>query len=149
VLDTRGHEELADYFIHDPDHLFKVLRTQVDVVLPDGVAVLNAANPQIVEMAELCDGKVIFYGMDAQLDAISRHRATGERAVYLRDKTIVLADGAEETALLSISSLRPTKASQPECVLAAVAAAWALGVAPELISAGLLTFESSPRKAHY
>jgi hypothetical protein len=40
-----------------------VLRTQVDVVLPDGAAVLNAEDPQVARMAELCDGEVIFYGL--------------------------------------------------------------------------------------
>jgi hypothetical protein len=44
--------------------MFKVLRTQVDVVLPDGAAVLNAGDARIAEMAELCDGEVIFYSTD-------------------------------------------------------------------------------------
>jgi cyanophycin synthetase len=39
------------------DKLYNVLRTQVDVVLPSGAAVLNAADPQVVEMADLCDGE--------------------------------------------------------------------------------------------
>jgi cyanophycin synthetase len=42
-------------------------------------------------MAELCDGKVIFYGMDANLAALAEHRAAGERVVYLQDGAIVLA----------------------------------------------------------
>ena len=38
------------------------------------------------------------------------------------------------------------KAAQAEAVLAAVAAGWALGLAPELIGAGLRTFDSTPKK---
>jgi cyanophycin synthetase len=34
-------------------------------------------------------------------------------------------------------------------VMAAVAAAWALGITPELIAAGLRTFESNPQKSPY
>jgi len=34
-------------------------------------------------------------------------------------------------------------------VLAAVAAGWALGLAPELIGAGLRTFDSNPKKTSY
>ncbi len=52
--------------------MFKVLRTQIDVVLPDGLAVLNGADPAVVELAELCDGKVIFYGASAGLDRACR-----------------------------------------------------------------------------
>jgi cyanophycin synthetase len=34
-------------------------------------------------------------------------------------------------------------------VMAAVAAAWALNIPPELIGAGLRTFESNPQKTPY
>jgi cyanophycin synthetase len=37
------------------------VRTQVDVVLPNGAAVLNADDPLVAKMAELCDGEVIFF----------------------------------------------------------------------------------------
>jgi cyanophycin synthetase len=149
VTDASGHEALSEFYIHTPDQLYTVLRTQVDVILPDGVAVLNAADPQVVEMAGLCDGTVIFYGLDPELEAIAKHRADGSRVVFLRDRSIVLADGSEEMALLPLSSLKPAKAAQPESVLAAVAASWALGIAPELIGAGLRTFESNPKKTNY
>lgn len=141
--------DLSEFFIDDQDKLVKVIRTQIDVILPDGVAVLNANHPRIVELAELCDGKVIFYSNNPTLDTIVNHRNQGERVVFLRDNCIVLADGDNETALLPLSSLKPTKAAQPENVMAAVAAAWALNIAPELIEAGLRTFESNPKKIFY
>ena len=42
--------------------------------------------------------------------------------------------------------MKQAKAEKPEMVMAAVAAAWALGLTPELIAAGLRTFESDPKK---
>jgi cyanophycin synthetase len=149
VTGVRGHEELAEFYINEPDQLYAVLRTQVDVVLPDGVAVLNAADPRVVEMAGLCDGTVIYYGLAEELEAIAQHRSAGERVVFLKENSIVLATGTEEATLLPLASLKPAKAAQPESVLAAVAAAWALGIAPELISAGLMTFDSNPKKTNY
>ncbi|MDB5839216.1 MAG: Cyanophycin synthetase [Herminiimonas sp.] len=149
VTDLGGHEELAEFFISGPDQVYNVARTQVDVVLPDGVAVLNAADARLVDMAALCDGKVIFYAMEAQLDVLASHRAAGERVVFLRDGVIVLAEGQVETALLPLSALKPAKAAQPESVLAAVAAGWALGIAPELITGALRTFDSNPKKTNY
>ncbi|MFZ6690273.1 cyanophycin synthetase [Undibacterium sp. SXout20W] len=146
VTDMDGHADLADFYIQDAEQMHKVMRTQVDVILPDGVAVLNGAVPAVVELAELCDGKVIFYALDSDLDVLVSHREKGERVVFLRDQHIVLAEGASETALLPLSSLKPAKAAQPETILAAVAAAWALKIDPELIEAGLRTFDSSPKK---
>lgn len=145
VTDLEGHSGLDEFYINDADQMYKIMRTQIDVVLPDGVAVLNAAEPSVAELAELCDGKVIFYALDAGLETIVKHRALGERVVFVRDNHIVLASGAEETALLPLSSLKPAKAQQPETIMAAVAAAWALDISPELIGAGLRTFDSSQK----
>jgi len=149
VTDVGWDASLSLYDILDQEQNFKVARTQIDVVLPSGTAVLNAADPQAVEMADLCDGKVIFYGMDSQHAAIARHREAGERVVFLQDKTIVLAQGSTVAASLPLSKLKPAKASKPEMVMAAVAAAWALDIPVELIGAGLRTFESSPKKTPY
>jgi cyanophycin synthetase len=149
VTDATVQADLGEFYISNVDQMAQVLRTQVDVILPDGVAVLNGADPQVVTMAPLCDGEVIFYGLDAQLDALAAHRAQGWRVVFLRDNNIVLASGVDETALLSLSALPPVKAAQAESLLAAVAAGWALGLTPELIGAGLRTFNSKPQKTHH
>jgi cyanophycin synthetase len=149
VTDVTWQAHLADFDILDTEQTYKVARTQVDVVLPSGTAVLNAADPQSLELAALCDGKVIFYGLSADHPTLVQHRNSGERMVFLRDGAIVLGHGAKEFSMLPLSSLKPSKAAQPEMVMAAVAAAWALNIAPELIGAGLRTFESSPQKTPY
>jgi cyanophycin synthetase len=149
VTDVNWHEGLRHYDILDDEQNYKVARTQVDVVLPSGTAVLNADDHQAVEMAELCDGKVIFYGLNADQPAIAAHREAGERVVVLQGDAILLAQGAQIAASLPLSSLNPSKASKPEMVMAAVAAAWALNIPVELIGAGLRTFESAPKKTPY
>ena len=149
VTDVNWHAGLKSYDIQDAEQTYKVARTQVDVVLPNGTAVLNADDEQCVEMAELCDGKVIFYSLQADHPAVAAHRETGERVVFLQGDAIVLAQGAQVAASLPLSSLAPAKASKPEMVMAAVAAAWALNIPVELISAGLRTFESAPKKTPY
>ncbi len=149
VTDVTWLPALADFDILDTEQTYKVARTQVDVVLPSGTAVLNAADAQSLELASLCDGKVIFYGLSPEHSTLAQQRAAGERTVFLREGAIVLATGESELPLLKLASLKPSKAAQPEMVMAAVAAAWALNIAPELIGAGLRTFESSPQKTPY
>ena len=149
VSDIYEGEDLTEFYITDTDRLFNVVRTQVDTILPSGVAVLNADKPEVVKLAGLCDGAVIYYSLDSTLDIITTHRANDERVVFIRDQCIVLAKGSEETALLPLASLKPIKAAQPENIMASVAAAWALNISPDLIEAGLRTFESTPKKAYY
>ena len=88
----------------------------------------------------------IFYGPDPQLEAIATHRARGERALFVRDGQIVLAQGMQEAAVIALASMKPAKAGKPDMLMAAVAAAWALGIDPELIAAGLRAFESDLKK---
>jgi cyanophycin synthetase len=148
VTDMHSDEDLKPFYINTDEHHFNVVRTQVDVVLPTGTAVLNAADAQVVEMAELCDGQVIFYALDGTLDTITSHRAQGERVVFLGGADIVLAHGQTEASRIPLSSLNPSKAEKPEMVMAAVAAAWALDIKPELIGAGLRTFNANPSKSY-
>ena len=149
VTDMDGHEVLGEYYITDADGMANVVRTQVDVILPDGVAVLNAADEQVAELAELCDGKVIFYGLDPALPVIAAHLAAGERAVTMRDGKIIVAEGSTETAIVTLATLKAGAGDDPQSLLAAVAATWALGVPADLIGAGLRTFDPRPKKANH
>jgi cyanophycin synthetase len=149
VTDLDGAAELGDHYIRDLDDMAKVVRAQVDVVLADGAAVLNAADPAVAALAELCDGRVILYALDEHNDAMARHRGAGERIAFVRDGRIVLAEGAHETPLLELSKIKPSTGQHPATVLAAAAATWALGLAPDLICAGLRTFDATPKKTTY
>ena len=146
-IDAVASTALADFDVRESDQLVKVLRTQVDVVMGEGVAVLNADDERIAGMAELCDGEVILYALSADQEAVAAHLADEGRAVFMRDGRVVLAgDGSE---ILGPSITRGRIANVPPgTVLAAVAAAWALGIAPELIAAGIETFEPQVAPAH-
>jgi cyanophycin synthetase len=146
VTDIDPSRHFGKYYIETPDQVFNVLRTQVDVVLPDGVAVLNGNDPMTVEMAPLCDGEVIFFGTNPDMPAITDHLTQGKRAVLVRDAFVTLATGSKEVQLVEVPSIMLAGAGvaglQIENVLAAAGAAWALGLPPELIRAGIETFRT-------
>ena len=137
----------GEFYMDAPEKVWNVFRTQVDLVLPQGAAVLNAEDPAVVEMAELSDGEVIFYGVDGQAPALVKARSEGKRTVYVSEGAIVLATGerADPVARLNkIAMLRNGAGERPGVLsnlLAAVAAAWALGVAPALIRAGVKPYD--------
>lgn len=137
----------GEFYIDSEEKVWNVFRTQVDLVLSYGVAVLNAEDPAVVEMAELSDGEVIFYGVDADAAAIAAARADGKRTVYIRDGAVVLARGAEEdpvARLDRIAMLAGGAAAQPGVLsnlLGAIAGAWALGISPAMIRAGVTPYD--------
>lgn len=139
VTEVRDRERLQDFHVDTPEALFAVMRTQVDVVLPDGTAVLNAHDAHAVEMAGLCDGDVIFYGESDQLEAIIRQRAKGGRSVYLYGLCILFTQGPDEIGRISLADVQSNAAQKT--LLAAAATAWALDLPPELIRRGLCTFD--------
>jgi cyanophycin synthetase len=140
VTNVDPTEQVADHYIETPEQLVNVLRTLVDVVLPEGVAVLNADDPLVVPLAPLCDGEVIFFSLDADNPAIVEHRAQGRRAVFFRGGALVLASGDQETPLTTLTEITGSgKTTAVVHIAAAAAAAWALAVAPDLIRAGVET----------
>ncbi|MDP2783435.1 MAG: cyanophycin synthetase [Sulfurimicrobium sp.] len=136
--------QLREFYIETAEQMFNVLRTLVDVVLPDGTAVLNADDPLVVQMAPLCDGDVIFFGVDAEIPVMVEHRAQGKRAIFVRAGRMVLATGRDEVVLAEMATIplacAGQDASQVGNVMAAVGAAWALGISHDLIRAGIQTF---------
>jgi cyanophycin synthetase len=150
-IDTSRHYGRHD--IETPKQVFDVLRTQVDVVLPAGAAVLNAREPMLVEMASLCNGEIIYFSLDPDLPVIRAHRTSGtenvegvrsNRAVIVHDGSILLVTGSSEVTLAKLADVPVTQgghaALEVENILAAVGAAWALGIAPALIRNGIENF---------
>ena len=136
VTDVGDMPELAGHFIDDAEARYKVVRCAVDIVLPQGAAVLNADDAQVADMARLCDGDVIFFGASPDSPVLAAHRAAGKRTVTLHEGQIVLATGDDARAVGPLPAL-PAPAADPaptpHAALAGVAAAWALGVTPDVL----------------
>jgi cyanophycin synthetase len=81
--------------------------------------------------------------MDCHHPVMATHRAKGQRVVYLEGKEIVAAEGVTEQRILlaDIPLTRNGKIGfQIENAMAAIAAAWALGIEWKVIRAGVATF---------
>jgi cyanophycin synthetase len=142
VTNIDADRHFGEYYIENEEQVCNVLRTQVDVVLSNGVAVLNASDPLVAAMEKYCDGEVIFFSIDGQLDTVVDHLGKGGRAVLMRDGHLVLKQGDQEVVLLKLAPVLGEECIwQLENVLAAVAAAWALGISTDIVRAGIATFE--------
>lgn len=138
-------EDLTAYKVDTHAERVKVYRTQMDVVLPKGMAVLNADDPHIVELARHCDGQITWLCLVSNSPLIQTHLAQGQRVVSIMAGKLTLLEGAQQHVLCAVEAIGITKrgadTTQTYNVLAAAAAAWALGVTPDLIQAGLLSFD--------
>jgi cyanophycin synthetase len=145
-IDAPRH--FGKFYIETAEQVSNVFRTQVDVVLDGGVAVLNADDSLVAQMAEHCDGEVMYFSQHAESELITAHLQQGGRAVMVRNGCITLHVGDEHSELIKLVQV-PALADTSDTirltsVLAAVVAAWALGVTQLLMRAGLATFEVTP-----
>lgn len=145
VTNLAQRPDLDDFYVHTPEQLYNVLRTQVDVVLPEGVAILNADDAQVAEMASLCDGEVIFFGSNPDNEVMRKHLQQKGRAVVLRGSQIMLSQGENATQFSTLADILIMASGRTSPVvigslLAAIACAWALNLPPELIRTGVETF---------
>ena len=135
--------EVAYHAFENAEDLIKVFRTQVDVVLPTGHAILNAADENVVAMADYCDGAITLYAVSPENQALREHIAAGKRAATIQDSKVTLIVGEERLEVFSLDVLAPNLRSSPqllETLLAAAAAAWVSDIPAEQIRSGLITF---------
>lgn len=149
-------DHLGLNYISTVEDLSVVKRVVVQNVAPDGVAVLNAADPMVAGMADMCPGSVIFFARDRQHPVMAAHRAQGRRVVYVDDGLIVACEKKRELRI-PLSQIPITRNGtigfQIENAMAVVAAVWALDVDWETICRGLASFmndaETAPGRFNY
>jgi cyanophycin synthetase len=134
-------QHIGPFHIDTPEKVFSVFRTQIDVVLPDGVGVLNADDRMVVEMAPLCDGALIYFTQQPDSDVVRAHLADGGRAVVWTAAAVQLHQG---DGLVGELGIKADTRLPPIALLSAIAAGWALGLTLDLMRAGLNTLETAP-----
>ncbi len=145
VTNIGSGDHLGLNYISSVEDLAVLKRVIVQNISPDGMAVLNAADPIVVPMAENCPGKVTFFAVDRHLPVMAAHRARGKRVVYVEEGAVIAEEGAKKFAipLKNISVTREGAIGfQLQNVMAAVAAVWAVNSDWYSISQGLFTFRA-------
>lgn len=150
VTNIGDGDHLSTHGIETVEGLARVKRTVVENVAPNGVAVLNAADPLVADMAGHCPGRVLFFAVDANHPLLVAHRARGERTVFARNGQIVFAEGQREEASIALEQVPLTHGGrvrfQVENVLAACAAVWSINLPFDAIRTGLGTFIGDARQ---
>ena len=126
-------------------------RVVVEAVPRDGVAVLNADDPLVADMARHSSGSVIYFSMDPEHDRLKFQASRGRRAVTIEQgrngEKIVLRQGRKSMDLVWTHLIPATFEGRARMnvqnALAATAACWAAGAHLHDIRQGLRTFTTS------
>jgi cyanophycin synthetase len=146
VTNLGSGDHMAEQYVDNRELVGRAIRAPVDVVLPDGFAVLNADEPEVAAMAQKCRGGVVYFAREPGSDLVREHLAKGGRAVCVSDSALVALHGEQVQRLLELDSVRSEALGLPQILvdnlLAAAGAGIALGLPPTTIRQGL---EAAPR----
>jgi cyanophycin synthetase len=150
VLNVTG-DHLGLGGISSIKQLADVKRVVVEAVPRDGVAVLNADDPLVADMARASSGSVIYFSMDPDHERLKFQASRGRRSVTLEPgnngEMIVLRQGRKSMSLVWTHLIPATFEGRARMnvqnALAATAAAWAAGAHLHDIRQGLRTFTTS------
>jgi cyanophycin synthetase len=145
VTNIGAGDHLGLNYISTVEDLAVLKRVIVQNVAPNGMAVLNAADPMVVAMAPNCPGQVTFFAIDPHNPTLATHRAQGKRVLYVEDGHIVAKEGPQQVRI-SLAEVPLTQNGaigfQVENTMASIGAAWALNLSWANICQGLSNFVS-------
>ncbi|MDQ7969314.1 MAG: cyanophycin synthetase [Oxalicibacterium faecigallinarum] len=138
-------DHLGLNFITTVEDLAVVKRVIVQNVASTGMAVLNAADPIVANMAASSPGRVTFFAQDVNQPVLATHRAQGNRVLFIENGHIVAAEGSFEHRI-RLADIPITHNGligfQIENAMAAIGAVWALGIDWAIVVEGLRTFNN-------
>lgn len=129
------------------EQLARVKGVVTESVKEDGYAIYNADDALVVARSHLTAGTPIFFSMEPENPVLLENLKKGNVNVTIEDDEIVLQRETGNFAIAAVDEIPITFQGQAkfnlENAMAAVGAAFGLGVSEELIRAGLVSFSSN------
>ncbi|MCV2872291.1 Mur ligase family protein [Defluviimonas sp. WL0050] len=148
VVTNVAADHLGQYGINTVAELALVKLAVHRALAPDGVLILNADDPNVVEAAREADAAKAWFSLSPDNDMIRAARSRRDPCAWLDDGRIILADGSSESPLIAVADVPLTLGGAAryniENVLGAALAARALDLPDAAIRTALSTFRSDP-----
>lgn len=149
VVTNVAKDHLGDYGVMTVPELAEVKFAVARALAPNGVLVLNADDPVVVGAAASVDRPIWWFSLDENTPLIAAARDQGVPCAYLSGGTLAFFDGTKEVWSIATGDVPMTLSGAAKHnvsnALAAIAASFAMGLPPEVISAGLTGFRSDPQ----
>lgn len=147
VITNISEDHFGQYGIETLGDLAHVKSVVAEAVRKHSYVILNADDPYVVKMAAHTKGKVVFFSTEPESAMVRQHLGAGGAAVFIRRGRVIVAVGDRVIRVGSVKSFPVTldgkAAHNVQNVLAAVGAAWALGIPGSEIGEHLQSFYSS------
>lgn len=147
VITNISCDHLGQDGIKDIQDLLYVKSLVAESVGPDGYVILNADDPNVVDVSRWVKANIIYFSKKKNNVIIKGHLAQGGKAVFIRGNSIYTAEGPKSKLLVRVTELPVTlkgkAAHHTENALAAAAVGRAFGLTYKDICTGLKSFSLS------
>ena len=147
VLLNISSDHLGEGEIDTLEDLTRLKSTVIEAVKPDGHAVINADDPLVLSCLENTRANPILFSINPDNPALQKNLQKGNMNVIYKEGNITIKKEGWESVIASATEIPITFAGKAifniKNVLAAVAAASALGLNEKQIRAGLVSFSAS------
>ncbi|MCX6579297.1 MAG: cyanophycin synthetase [Candidatus Aminicenantes bacterium] len=142
---TRDH--LGEGGINTLEDLARLKGALLATVKPTGYTVLNADDELVLTLKEQTKGQVILFSLNHDNPELLKHHADGNTIVTLVDDSLIIQKGSLVSTVAKLIEIPLTFGGYAlfnvSNTLAAVAAAYALGLNEKQIRAGVISFSPS------
>jgi cyanophycin synthetase len=140
-------DHLGSYDIDTLEQMALVKSVVAEVVHPEGLAVLNAEDELVAQMAQRVKGAVAYFSLDPQHPVLRQHQQQGGLGATVINGEITLLEGEHQLPVIGVQevplTLGGTVRFMTANALAATLAAYRVGVSLEQLAAGLRSFAAS------
>lgn len=145
VITNISPDHLGQDGVESLDDLVFIKALILERTKRDGYCILNADNKYVLKMTKRSRGQICFFSTEGDNLVVRHHLGVGGRAVFIKDETIIYAEGNKTVSLLKIRDIPITMGGRAkhnlENALAAIAAALCLQLKPEIILRGVTQFK--------
>ncbi|MEW6729967.1 MAG: cyanophycin synthetase [Acidobacteriota bacterium] len=147
VITNISEDHLGLRGIETLEELAFVKSLVIEVVEPNGYAILNAEDPMVVKLADRAGGRLAYFSLNPNNEVIQQHRAQGGTVITLSDQVIKIFQGSYEIPVMNINSIPATFNGRAMAnvanAMAAILSSYLSGVKIDDIRSGLKTFTTS------
>jgi UDP-N-acetylmuramyl tripeptide synthase len=144
VVTNVADDHLGEFGIQRLGELADVKLLVARAVRPGGAVVLNADDALLAERGAAVPVPIVWFSLDGAPAVVARHLEAGGRAALDEDGWLTLAEGEARSRVVRVEDIHAAAGGAARHnvanALAAAAAAWVLGVAPNHMAAALRRF---------
>ncbi|MEG6585211.1 cyanophycin synthetase [Dendrosporobacter sp. 1207_IL3150] len=148
IVTNITEDHLGQDGIESLEDLAYIKSLVLEIVQPDGIALINADDPYASTLAARVQSEIMYFSIEPNNIVIRRHLGAGGKAVFVKEGTVHIACGGLARPIIAVKDIPATldgiALHNLQNAVIAVGACYSAKVPVSYIRKGLSTFDQNP-----